>query len=385
MRTVNLSDITLDTAEEQAVLEVLRSRWLSAGAVTQAFEREFAEFVGATHALAVTNCTAALHLALLALGIGPGDEVLVPSLTFVATVNAIRYTGATPVFVDLVSLDDWTLSPECLRRQITARARAIVPMHYAGFPCAMPAILELAQEHGLAVVEDAAHGPGSWVDGKHIGTLGQIGCFSFFANKNLATGEGGMLVTDDEELAQKLRHLRSHGMTSMSWERHQGHAYQYDVVALGYNFRFDEMRAALGRVQLAKLDANNTKRAQAYRHYVELLHGVAGLQLPFREREGRFSYHLFPILLEAKVPRLELMKALRQRGVQSSVHYPPAHLMSIHQDVPTAPLPTTEAVGLRELTLPMHPLLEVEDIDYVATVLQECLASMTSASHSSLP
>jgi len=373
VKTVNLSDLTFDAEEERAVIEVLRSGWLSAGQVTQAFENEFAEFVGAPHAIATTNCTAALHLALLALGVGAGDEVLVPSLTFVATVNAIRYVGATPVFVDITSLDDWTISTEAARRQVTPRTRAILPMHYAGFPCDMRAIETIAAEHDLFVVEDAAHGPGSWVDDRHIGAIGDVGCFSFFANKNLATGEGGMLVTDDEDLAQKIRHLRSHGMTTMSWERHKGHAYQYDVVALGYNFRFDEIRAALGRVQLRKLTAGNEARARAHARYVELLRGIAGVQAPFAERRGRLSHHLCPILLDEKIDRLELMKRLRQNGVQSSVHYPPAHLMSIHRHLATSPLPLTETVGRRELTLPLHPRMGSDDVEYVVETLRTCL------------
>lgn len=373
MRNVSLSDITFDEQEERAVLEVLRSRWLSTGEVTLALEREFAEYVGVAHAVAVTNCTAALHLAMVALGLGPGDEVLVPSLTFVATVNAIRYTGATPVFVDIVGLDDWVMSAEAARKLITPRTRAIVPMHYAGYPCDMAAIMDIARQHRLSVVEDAAHGPGSWVGDRHIGTIGDIGCFSFFANKNMTTGEGGIVVTNDAELAGKFRHLRSHGMTTMSWERDRGHAYQYDVVALGYNFRFDEVRAALGRVQLGKLTANNARRAEAHAKYVSLLDDFGKVSLPFRQRTGRVSHHLFPILLGEATDRLDLMKRLRERGVQSSVHYPPAHLMSIHRDLQAGPLPMTEAVGLRELTLPLHPRLSDDDIRYVVETLKGCL------------
>jgi dTDP-4-amino-4,6-dideoxygalactose transaminase len=373
VKTVNLSDLTYDAEEERAVVEVLRSGWLSAGQVTQAFENEFAQFVGAPHAIATTNCTAALHLALLALDVGPGDEVLVPSLTFVATVNAIRYVGATPVFVDITSLDDWTISIDAVRRHITPRTRVILPMHYAGFPCDMHAIEAIARKHDIFIVEDAAHGPGSWIDERHVGAIGDIGCFSFFANKNLATGEGGMMVTGDAQLAQKIRHLRSHGMTTMSWERHKGHAYQYDVVALGYNFRFDEMRAALGRVQLRKLTAGNEKRAHAHARYVELLGAVAGVSVPFTQRRGRLSHHLCPILLDERIDRLELMKRLRQQGVQSSVHYPPAHLMSIHRELATSSLPLTEAVGRRELTLPLHPKMESGDVDYVVETLRQCL------------
>jgi dTDP-4-amino-4,6-dideoxygalactose transaminase len=373
VKTVSLSDLTFDAEEESAVLEVLRSRWLSSGAVTQEFEREFAGFVGAKHAVAVSNCTAALHLALASLDLGPGDEVVVPSLTFVATVNAIRYTGATPVFADVASLDDWVVSPEEIRNRITPRTRAIVPMHYAGFPCDMVEIGNIAREHGLRIVEDAAHGPGSWLGNRHIGTFGDIGCFSFFANKNMTTGEGGMAVTDDAELAERMRRLRSHGMTTMSWERDRGHAFLYDVVALGFNFRFDEMRAALGRVQLRKVKENNDKRATLYAVYRDRLREVPSVRVPFGGREGRFSHHLFPALLEEGVDRLALMARLRERGVQTSVHYPPAHLFSIHSDLPRGPLKHTETVGLRELTLPLHPLLTSADVEYVVSSLRESL------------
>jgi dTDP-4-amino-4,6-dideoxygalactose transaminase len=370
---VSLSDLTFDAEEERAVIGVLRSRWISSGEVTQALEREFAQWVGAPHAVAVTNGTAALHLSLLALGLGPGDEVLVPSLTFVATVNAIRYTGATPVFVDTASLDDWTISVENLVTQMTPRARAIIPVHYAGFPCDMAAIGELSRRHGLRVVEDAAHGPGSWVGEAQIGTFGDAGCFSFFANKNMTTGEGGMVVTNDAELAQRIRHLRSHGMTSMSWDRDRGHAYQYDVVALGFNYRFDDLRAALGRVQLAKLAASNRKRAEMHAAYVDRLRELPQVSIPFAARRGRVSHHLFPILLPEGTDRLELMKRLRERGVQTSVHYPPAHLLSIHRDLQAGPLPHTEAIGRRELTLPLHPLLTADDVACVVESLRACL------------
>lgn len=355
------------------MLDVLRSGWLSTGEVTAAFEREFAEYVGARHAVALTNCTAALHLSLTALGIGPGDEVLVPSLTFVATVNAVRYTGATPVFVDVESLDDWCVSPADLAAQCTPRTKALLPMHYAGFPCNMPAVLALARDRGLAVVEDAAHTPGSWLGERHVGTFGSFGCFSFFANKNLVTGEGGLLVTDDDALAERVRLLRSHGMTSLSWERHRGRAVAYDVVALGYNYRFDEIRAALGRVQLAKLPEHNRRRGELRRRYLAALGDVTGLTIPFAGREGRLSHHIFPVLLERGVDRAALMPGLREAGVQSSVHYPPAHLMGIHGGGAHRRLPWTEEIGARALTLPLHPRMTNGDVDFVAEQLRQRL------------
>ena len=239
---IPLSDINFGPEEEQAVLEVIRSRWLTMGAVTQGFEQELAEYAGVKHAIAVTNATAALHLACVAAGLGPGDEAILPSLTFVATANAVRYTGARPVFADVEGVDSLNISPAAIEARITPRTRAILVVHYGGYACDMPAILEIARRHDLAVIEDAAHAIGSRLDGRMLGTWGAIGCYSFFSNKNMTTGEGGMLVTDDDGLAEKLRVLRSHGMTSLTWDRHKGHAWSYDVVDLGYNYRIDEVR-----------------------------------------------------------------------------------------------------------------------------------------------
>ena len=219
---VPLFDLDFGEAESRAVLDVLERKWLTMGPVTEQFEAAFASALGAPHAVAVSNGTAALHVACLALGIGPGDEVIVPSLTFVATANAVVYCGATPVFADIVSEDDWTLSPAAIEEQITPRTAAIIVVHYGGALCDMAAILDVARRHGLAVIEDCAHAPLAQLKGRAAGTFGAIGCFSFYTNKNLSTGEGGMLVTGDGELARTARLLRCHGMTSVCAERHGG-------------------------------------------------------------------------------------------------------------------------------------------------------------------
>lgn len=257
---VPLADLDYGEQEEEAVLKVLRSKWLTMGAVTQEFEAQFAASVGTRYALAVSNATEALHLACLALGIGPGDEVITPSLSFVATSNAVLYTGADVRLADVIGPGDLTIDPQEIERRITTRTKAIIVMHYAGYPCRMEEILSVANRHGLPVIEDAAHAPGASLNGKSLGTWGAVGCFSFFSNKNLSTGEGGMLVTDRDDIAEKTRLQRSHGMTSMTYDRYKGHAYSYDVVDLGYNYRIDEIRSALGLVQLAKLEANNVLR-----------------------------------------------------------------------------------------------------------------------------
>jgi dTDP-4-amino-4,6-dideoxygalactose transaminase len=347
------------------------------GTVTQQFEQEFAAFVGAKHTLAVTNATAALHLACLAVGIGPGDEVIVPSLTFVATANAVRYTGATPVFADVESLDWMNISPASIEACITERTRAILVVHYGGYACDMPAIQRIAQEHNLVVLEDSAHAIGSELEGRKLGTMSSIGCYSFFSNKNMTTGEGGMLATDDDVLAEKLRILRSHGMTSLSWDRHQGHAYSYDVVDLGYNYRIDEMRSALGRVQLSKLPAGNARRKELSGLYRELFSElVPEMKLPFAEERGTSCYHILPALLPEGSDRIRFMESLKQQGIQTSIHYPPVHHFSIYQDEWQArgiPLPVSEAASAREVTLPLYPTMRDEQVHWVAQAAKQAL------------
>ena len=374
---VPLADVNFGIEEEDAVRQVIRSGWLSMGEVTQAFEREFAAFIGAKHTLAVTNATAALHLACLAAGIGPGDEVIVPSLTFVATANAVRYTGATPVFADLESLDWLNISPASIASRITGRTRAILVVHYAGYPCDMPAIQEIAHRHNLVVLEDSAHAIGSELDGRKLGTWGSIGCYSFFSNKNMTTGEGGMLVTDDDTLAERLRILRSHGMTSLSWDRHQGHAWSYDVVDLGYNYRIDEMRSALGRVQLGKLPSYNQRRQHLTALYRELLTELAPeVQMPFGEERGTSCYHILPILLPSGTDRIHFMEGLKSHGVQTSIHYPPVHQFQIYHDdwqKRGASLPVTEEAAARQVTLPLYPTMRDEQVEWVAQAIKETL------------
>ncbi|MGB8214209.1 MAG: DegT/DnrJ/EryC1/StrS family aminotransferase [Anaerolineales bacterium] len=377
---VPLADVNFGVEEERAVQQVVRSGWLSMGEVTRAFEQEFAAFIGAKHTLAVTNCTAALHLACLAAGIGPGDEVIVPSLTFVATANAVRYTGATPVFADIESLDWLSISPASIEARITERTRAILVMHYAGFPCDMPAIMDIAQRHNLVVLEDSAHAIGSTLDDRTLGTWGAIGCFSFFSNKNMTTGEGGMLATDDDALAEKLRILRSHGMTSLSWDRHQGHAYSYDVVDLGYNYRIDEIRSALGRVQLQKLPASNQNRRELTALYRELLVELAPeLELPFGKSRGSSCYHILPTMLPKGTDRLRFMEGLKHRGIQTSIHYPPVHHFQIYHDEwqkKGGVLPLTEEAGIREVTLPLYPTMRLEQVQWVVQAINETLKDM---------
>jgi dTDP-4-amino-4,6-dideoxygalactose transaminase len=377
---IPLSDIDFGPEEAAAVQGVVVSRWLTMGAVTQQFEQEFAEYANARHAIAVTNATAALHLACVTAGLGPGDEAIVPSLTFVATANAVRYTGATPVFADIQSETDLNISPQSIEACITSRTRAILVVHYGGYACDMPAILAIAQKHGLAVIEDAAHAAGSFLEGRMLGTWGQAGCYSFFSNKNMTTGEGGMLVTDDDALAAKLRLLRSHGMTSLTWDRHKGHAWSYDVVDLGYNYRIDEIRSALGSVQLKKLEQNNQLRRDRTALFHELLHELCpSVCIPFQSHPGVSACHLLPILLPEGTPREAFMEQMKSRGIQTSIHYPLIHHFTGYHELTAQSAPDlrlTENVASREVTLPLYPALSEADVTLVVEAVRDSLSGL---------
>ncbi|MFC2053441.1 DegT/DnrJ/EryC1/StrS family aminotransferase [Chloroflexota bacterium] len=374
---VPLVDLDFGKEESQAVLDVLNKRWLTMGAVTREFESQFAEISGVKHALAVSNGTMALHLACLILGIGPGDEVILPSLTFVATANALLYTGAEVRFADIIGPNELNISPESIEKQITPRTKALIVMHYGGYPCRMRQIMEIAARNNLAVIEDAAHAPGARLEGRALGTWGDVGCFSFFSNKNLVTGEGGMLVTQRDDLAEKARLLRSHGMTSRTWDRHKGHAYSYDVVELGYNYRIDEMRSALGLVQLSKLDRNNKRRMAITQTYWGAL-GGSRLGLPFRDLTAKSiksgAYHIFPVLLPEGVRRNAFMDSLRTAGIQTSIHYPPIHQFSYHRRlVSGVTLPQTERVAEREVTLPLYSSMSDSQVGLVLEAVKGAL------------
>lgn len=367
---IPLFDLDYGQEEEDAVLRILRSKWLTMGEEIAAFEQEFADFCGVKHALAVSSCTTALHLANVVLNVKHGDEVICPSLTFAATANAIIYTGATPVFADITSTEDWTISPAEIAKKITAATRAIVVMHYGGFACQMDEIMKIARSHKITVIEDAAHAPGSSYREKKLGAIGDISCFSFFSNKNISTGEGGMICTNNDEYAERLKIIRSHGMTSGTVDRHRGHSFSYDIIDLGYNYRLDEIHAALGRAQLRKLETGNNSRRQAALRYKNGLKRISEIKLPFNGREKKTNYHLFPILLGDSVNRQDLMAYLRTRGIQTSIHYPPVHNFSFHrQHFPSSNMQLTEQIAARELTLPMYAGINDEQIDFIIDAL----------------
>jgi dTDP-4-amino-4,6-dideoxygalactose transaminase len=373
---IPLFDTRFGPEEEAAVLRPLRAGWLTMGEEVVKLEDELREATGAKHAIAVSNCTAALQLASAALGLGPGDEVIAPSLTFVATANAPRSLGAEVKLADAISADDLTVDPDSIEAQITPRTKAIFVVHYAGFPCRMDEILALADEHGIPVVEDAAHAVFGRHRGRTLGLHGKVGCYSFYSNKNITCGEGGALVTDDDELGRKLRLLRSHGMTTPTLDRHRGIATSYDVVMPGYNMRLDEIRAALLRVQLGKLPGLLKRRRELFRLYAEALDGTP-LRLPFRG--GRFeseldetAIHILPVLLPEGTDRLSVMARMKQEGIQTSIHYPPVHRFASYAGELDR-LPRTTALAARELTLPFYPTLPDANVRVVVDTLLRSL------------
>jgi dTDP-4-amino-4,6-dideoxygalactose transaminase len=374
---VPLFDIDLGEEERTAVLEVLESRWLSSGPRTAAFEDAFAAALGAPHAIAVANGTAALHLAMLAVGgIGPGDEVIVPSLTFVATANAVRYVGATPVFADISGDSDLNISPFAIEAAITPRTKAIIVMHYAGFPCDMGAIMPIAERHHLRVIEDACHAVLSEYAGRKLGMIGHVGCFSFFSNKNMTTAEGGMVVTSTPEIATRVRLLRSHAMTSTSYDRERGHATGYDVTEVGYNYRLDDLRSAIGLVQLAKLPNDIARRARLRESYERALAKSADVTVPFlgHSKEMRSNY-IMVIRLKADSARRDRVRAaLSDRGIQTSMHYPPLHRLKTFADR-TIKLPNTESAAASLITLPFFKTMTSEQLDHVVSGLMEAIAA----------
>lgn len=369
-----LFDLNFDQAEENAVVETVRSKWISTGPKNVEFEKKFAEMTGAKNAVALSNCTVALHMALLLNDIKPGDEVICPSLTFVATVNAIRYVNATPVFADIRSMNDLTIDPDDIERKITPRTKAIMLMHYGGFACDMNRIIQIAEKNNLKVIEDACHGPMSEYEGKKLGTIGQVGCFSFFSNKNISTGEGGMIITNDDSLYEKAKLLRSHGMTSLSYDRAKGHSTEYDVIELGYNYRMDDIRASIGLVQLDKLPHDLEIRAELRALYEKKLEGAEGIIVPFKGHKYFSSNYIFPIVLKDSTvdKRNRIREHLAAAGIQTSVHYPAVHRFSIYRDF-TRPLPLTEYVADNLITLPMFSRLTHEQIEYICDSLREAI------------
>ncbi len=374
---VPLSQLSFSDEEERALIEVLRSGWWTYGPVSRRLEAQFAEYLGVPHALAVSSGTAALHLACAALGVTQGDEVVTPSLTFVASANIILHSGAEPRFADVQSLKRPLVSAQTIERALTARTRGICVMHYGGYPCAMDEIVDLAQKRGLWVIEDAAHAPGASWNGIRCGAWGDVGCFSFFGNKNLTCAEGGLVVTHRADVAERLRSLRSHGMTSLTWDRYRGHQFSYDVSMPGFNYRIDDLRSAILGTQLRSLDRVNRMRRERVGWYRELLADDSRWVVPFEGCDEQASCHLFVVILDEGISRNQVMSKMMQRGIQTSIHYPPTHQFTFYRKLlpKSSDLKVTEEIGRRLVTLPLYPDLTRKDVDAVCTALRESVGS----------
>lgn len=371
---IPLFKLNFGEEEVQAVTETIHSKWISTGPKCEELEQIFIDMFDIKYAVSLTNCTDALHLAMLVNNIGVGDEVICPSLTFAASVNCIKYVGATPVFCDIVSPEHINIDPIDIARKITPNTRAIIVVHMAGFPAKMDEIMGIAKKYNLKVIEDACHGPLSKYKGKKLGTIGDIGCFSFFSNKNISTGEGGMLITNNEEIAKKARLMRSHGMTTMSYQRASGHATTYDIVELGYNFRMDDIRASIGVVQMKKLQKDLEKRIQVRNEYLKRLLAVERIFVPFKKNVEFVSNYIMPIVLKDSTAeeRNIVREKLHEAGIQTSVHYPAIHKFSIYKEQ-NARLPITEYVTDNEITLPMYASLSNDDVSFIVGTLNSAV------------
>ena len=373
---VQLFKLNFDHREQDAVQAVLESGWITMGQKTLDFEAAYARLLGEdVKCLAVSSGTAALHIACLALGLGRGDEVIVPGLTFVADLNVVRMCGAEPVLADVTSVyADWAMSPEDIESKITDRTKAIMIVHYAGYACDMESICAICRKHGLPLIEDCAHAPGGEYKGQMLGTFGDVSCWSFFTNKNLSVGEGGMVVVKTEDLYQRCKNLRSHGMTVASFDRMKGRASTYDVAQPGLNYRIDEMRAALGLVQLDKLADANAKRKVLTERYFSLLDNIDKVTIPFRHFDrGTPTYHIMPTLLDEDVDRQQVIAKLAAQGVQASVHYPSIPGFTAYQEVKGS-IRKAEIISARELTLPLYPTMMLDQVDYVCDSLRAALS-----------
>jgi perosamine synthetase len=351
------------------VNDVLRSGWISSlGPYIERFERAFAEYVGVSHAIAVCNGTTGLHLALHALGIGPGDEVLVPDLTFVATAHAVLMVGATPIFVD-VEQDTWCMDPLAAERAITPRTRAIIPVHLYGHPADMDAFQRLADKHGLFILEDAAEAHGAEYHNRRVGSIGKVGVFSFYGNKIITTGEGGMITTNDAKLATRLRYLKDHGMSQKK---------RYYHTELAFNYRMTNIQAALGLAQLEQIETFIAKRRIIFRWYTHYLSDIPGIMLNAERPGTRNVYWMVSIVLPSDYPlkRDELMVALRERGIDSRPFFVPMHSLPHIAKYKTYSrdgegCPHATRLGAQGLNLPSGSNLEESDVQLISNIIKE--------------
>lgn len=365
--------------EVEEVIDAIKSHWLSKGPKTVQFEQEFSNFVQADYAIGLNSCTAGLHLAQLVVGVGPGDEVITTPYTFASTVNTIIHTGATPVLVD-IDPKTMNINPELIEEKITEKTKAIIPVHFAGFPCDMDKIMAIAKKHNLAVIEDAAHAVYTKHKDQMIGSIGDITSFSFYATKNLVTGEGGMVTTNNPEYAEKMRTMSLHGMSKNAWNRYSDKgSWYYEVEYAGFKYNMTDIQAAFGLVQLQRIEEMQTKREQIANEYNKAFKEMEGIQIPFYNDVNRHAWHLYVLRIDEEmftINRNQFIEELNERGVGTSVHFIPIHFHPYYQKMgfKVGDYPETERAFKGEISLPLYPKMSTDDVMYVIQTVQEIVA-----------
>jgi len=356
--------------EANAAAEVIRSGWLTMGEKTFRFESDFASYTGASSAIALNSCTAALHLALKVIGLKPGDEVIIPAMTFIATWEVVTYFGAVPVLAD-IQKESATVDPCSIEQKITPRTRAIIPVHYGGEACCMDEIMDIARRYNIHVVEDAAHALPTFYRGRMIGTIGDITCFSFYATKTITTGEGGMITTENNEMAERIKRLRLHGITKDAWNRYsEKGTWQYDVSEAGYKYNLTDIASAIGIEQLKKCDAMNAMRHEIADKYNSAFRGNELIETWKVRSDKDCAWHLYPVRLNTgalSIDRDEFILRLKERGIGTSVHYIPMYRFSCFDGSGYKPadFPVCDDIFRRQVSLPIYPGMTPEETDYV--------------------
>ncbi len=376
-KKILVSDLSYGDEEIAAVTKVIHSQWMTMGPITTQFEDHFSKYVNYPFAIATSSATAALHLSLMECNLKAQDEIITTPISFVASTNCILYERCKPVFADIDSAT-WNIDPETVRNRITSKTKAIIVVHYAGLPVELDEICEICIDNDVLLIEDSAHAIGAKYKGKHVGGFGEFGCFSFFSNKNLSTGEGGMIVVKEEKMAQNLRIRRSHGLTKSTWSRHVSKEVAedklYDMTLLGYNYRIGELQAAIGLEQLKKLDITNKIREELYLYYKKrvqeenLGHAIQFQKIP---ENVHHSHHILPVLLK-RGNRKEFRDFLGKNNIGTSIHYTPIPQFTYYKKLGYSggDLPVANHYGYNTTTLPLHQNLTEEDVDYIVSIIK---------------
>lgn len=366
----------IEDEEIKEVVDTLHSNWLSKGPKTVEFEKRFREYVGAEHALGLNSCTAGLHISQLAAGIGPGDEVITTPYTFVASANTIIHTGATPVFADIDPVT-MNIDPKKIEEKITAKTKAIIPVHFGGYPCDMDPIMEIAKKHNLIVIEDAAHAVYTKYKGRMVGSIGDFTCFSFYATKNLVTGEGGLVSTHSEEWADKMRVMSLHGMSKNAWNRYSDKGtWYYEVEYPGFKYNMTDMQAALGLVQLDKLGKMQKRREEIAQKYNEAFSTVEGLIIPFTNEENVHAWHLYVLRLKEDaftIDRAQFIEELKDKGVGTSVHFIPVPMHPYYKErgYNIEEYPNALQAYQGAISIPLYPKMTDDQVNHVIEAVLE--------------